>query len=255
MIHLGLVSVSFRSFSVEKIIELVAENGLQSIEWGADIHVPAGNVSVAQKVAVQMKAAGLTTAAYGSYYKLGATNPEEFNRILENAVVLGAPCIRVWAGDRSSADSDSAHFQACVIDALRIADLAAKKGIKIVYEYHSGTLTDSVESALNLLNATKHPHIRTLWQPINEASEALNRESLQSVLPYLWNLHVFHWQGIPEEEGYERKLLAEGEKLWIERLKIAIPSLQGQTILLEFFKDDSVDNFVKDINVLKKIVR
>ena len=43
MIESGLVSITFRKLTVEKIIELVKEAGLQGIEWGGDVHVPHDN--------------------------------------------------------------------------------------------------------------------------------------------------------------------------------------------------------------------
>jgi 3-dehydroshikimate dehydratase len=50
MIKTGLVSVSFRKFSPEKIIEMVKNAGLCAIEWGGDVHVPHGDVELARKV-------------------------------------------------------------------------------------------------------------------------------------------------------------------------------------------------------------
>ena len=36
--NLGLVSVSFRQLSPDRIAELVSECGLSGVEWGADVH-------------------------------------------------------------------------------------------------------------------------------------------------------------------------------------------------------------------------
>jgi hypothetical protein len=51
--------------------------------------------------------AGLQIAAYGSYYRLG-TGQLPFQSVLETAISLGAPTIRVWAGTVGSRDADSA---------------------------------------------------------------------------------------------------------------------------------------------------
>ncbi|HEY0258189.1 MAG TPA: hypothetical protein VGC39_12150 [Candidatus Methylacidiphilales bacterium] len=59
MFNLGLVSVSFRSLNPEEVIPLVQQAGFQSIEWGGDIHVPAGDVQQAQIVGRQTSEAGL----------------------------------------------------------------------------------------------------------------------------------------------------------------------------------------------------
>ena len=36
----GLVSVSFRSLEIDEIIKLTKEAGLDTIEWGSDVHAP-----------------------------------------------------------------------------------------------------------------------------------------------------------------------------------------------------------------------
>ncbi len=71
MLTPGLVSVSFRSLTCEKIIEIAKKAGLRSVEWGGDIHVPAGDAAKAAEVYQKTADAGLTVAAYGSYFKLG----------------------------------------------------------------------------------------------------------------------------------------------------------------------------------------
>ena len=100
MLTPGLVSVTFRKLTPEEIIALSAKAGVQSIEWGGDIHVPAGDVARAKEVGQQTRDAGLMVAAYGSYYRLagGGRFPAPFEQVLATAAALGAPTIRIWAG-------------------------------------------------------------------------------------------------------------------------------------------------------------
>ena len=83
MIKKGIVSVTFRQFTPEKIIELAKENGLSYIEWGSDVHVPAGNMEKAAEVATLMEKAGMESVSYGTYYRLGTKNKDEFVKYLE----------------------------------------------------------------------------------------------------------------------------------------------------------------------------
>ena len=63
---------------------------------------------------------------------------------------LGAPRIRIWAGDTGSAEAAGEHWDAVVEDTQRIAGLAAA-GAPLAFEYHGGTLTDSPDPTLELL--------------------------------------------------------------------------------------------------------
>jgi len=98
MIRPGLVSITFRSLSPKHIIDLAAEAGIEGIEWGSDVHVPHGNPALAKELAKMTKDAGLCTAAYGSYYRVGGEPVDMFPRIVEAAVALETKIIRVWAG-------------------------------------------------------------------------------------------------------------------------------------------------------------
>ena len=144
----GLVSITFRNLSPQEIVDLVVKAGLSSIEWGGDIHVPHGDIAQAKKVRQQTLDAGLSVAAYGSYYRIGVSEGKglPFASVLESAVALGAPTIRVWAGEKGSAETTAVERAAIVADAIRIAELAQAQNVAISLEYHGGTLTDTRDS-------------------------------------------------------------------------------------------------------------
>lgn len=228
----GLVSVTYRQLSPREIVALCRDAQLACIEWGGDIHVPSGDIAAAREVATLTRDAGLQTAAYGSYYRLAVSENDglPFAQVLESAVALGAPTIRVWTGNRPSSEADETYRQHVAADARRIADLAHQAGVTISYEYHANTLTDSIPSAIQLLEATTHPAIHTLWQPINGASVETCEESLRSVLPRLGNVHVFHWW----PDSKTRHPLSEGTSRWKKYLGILRDAKKNPDLLIEF---------------------
>ncbi|MEI6425369.1 MAG: hypothetical protein WCP55_24375 [Lentisphaerota bacterium] len=52
-----------------------------------------------------------------------------------------------------------------VSDTMRIADMAAKAGLTVTFEFHGGTLTDNNEHAIKFASMTEHPAIFFSWQP------------------------------------------------------------------------------------------
>ncbi|MCU0793379.1 MAG: sugar phosphate isomerase/epimerase [Opitutaceae bacterium] len=106
MIHPGLVSITFRKLSPVEIVGLVRKAGLRGIEWGGDVHAPHGDIGRAREVRALTEDAGLKVAAYGSYYRAGwsEANGLSFKHVLDSAVELGAPTIRVWPGNKGSAE-------------------------------------------------------------------------------------------------------------------------------------------------------
>jgi 3-dehydroshikimate dehydratase len=251
MLKTGLVSVTFRKLSVERVIELSKEAGIDGIEWGGDIHVPHGETDTAVKVRKLSEEAGLKVAAYGSYYKLGTyENPEgEFEKVLESAKALGAPLIRVWAGNKASKDADYEWWDKVVTESRMIAQKAHKYGIKIAYEYHANTLTDTKESTEALLTEVNHENIYTYWQPNLNLSEPEKLDGLRAVLSKLTNVHIFYW------EGRNKRPLIEGVDKWRAYIEILQKEQKERYVMIEFVKDDSEEQFLEDAAALKKVVQ
>jgi sugar phosphate isomerase/epimerase len=246
----GLVSVTFRALSPGKIIGLAQEAHLAAIEWGGDVHVPHGDLDRAREVGRQTVDSGLQAAAYGSYYRAGVSEAETlpFVSVLETAQALGAPIIRVWAGNKGSHETSPDERKRIIDDLHRITAMASAAGLSISTEYHQNTLTDTIASAGELLDAVPDPHLQTLWQPPHEDSLEHCVKSLRAILPRLSNVHVFHWQ----IQRRQRLPLSEGKDRWQAYLDVLRQSAARRYLLLEFVRDDSAEQFLKDAATLRE---
>ncbi|MDR2245732.1 MAG: sugar phosphate isomerase/epimerase [Treponema sp.] len=240
----GLTSVSFRSLTAGTIIGLAKSAGLDGIEWGADIHVPPGDISLAEKIKAETLEAGLLVLSYGSYYKLPKGGV--FTPVLETAAALGAPLVRVWAGALPSAQSDESYYRSVATELRTVCARAAERGIRIGLEYHRGTLTDTCESAEKLLRITDCENLSTYWQPNPDLSATEHRREIAFLLPRISYVHVFYW-----EKGNVRRPLAEGESLWKE-----YTCLLGKEreYIMEFVMDDDEANFSADARTLRRLL-
>lgn len=247
----GLVSVTFRQLTPPKIVDLCVETGLQTIEWGGDVHVPPGDVSRAAEVGELTRAAGLSVTAYGSYYRLASGEGPEFESVLASAEALGAPAIRIWAGTKGSAATGPAARQAVAADALRCADLAGARGIALCYEFHDNTLTDTTESAVALLGETEHPFIRSLWQPPHGKTLEQCVQSLRAIIPRLHHAHVFHWWPDPKT----RQPLADGWDRWQAYVAELRAASKNPDLLLEFVRGDDPALLAEDAGTLVSLLK
>ena len=256
MFQSGLVSITFRKLPPAEIVQLVSKAGLESIEWGGDIHVPHGDTKAAKEVRSLTEDAGLTVAAYGSYYRIGYSEEDglPYERVLEAALALGAPLVRVWAGNKGSTDVDIDFRKRVVNESRRIAEISAAAGVVVAYEFHGGTLTDTIASARSLLEEVAHPNVKTLWQPNDPPDTDERLAGLLQVLPWLTNLHIFQWEPAVAG-GNDKRPLAEGERAWNEYLALAATTGRDHCALLEFVQDDEPEAFLRDARTLKKWLR
>ncbi len=240
----GIVSVTFRALSPDEIIELTRKAGLTGIEWGADIHVPFGELHNARMVGERTRDAGLRVLSYGSYYRAGQ-HVESFSEILQTAKALGAPHIRIWAGAKGSSETTSEERRSVTEDCRRIVQMAQDQGIAVSTEFHGGTLTDTPASALQLIEESG---IHTYWQPNQFRDLAYNEGALRTVLPHVTGVHVFYWKGdtwLP---------LGEGQADW-SVYRTILSARQDVPFMMEFVPGHSPKRFAKDAATLLSWVR
>ena len=242
----GLVSVTFRELQPEEIIKLVKDAGLDGIEWGGDYHCPPGETETARRITSLMKENGLITLSYGSYYKTKAEI--DFNLVLDNALLLETKNIRVWAGDKGSAETGINEHQQIIEDTQRVADMAHIHKIDISFEYHSHTLTDTIDSTLMLLEEINKDNVFTYWQAPADSDPDDNIRNIKKLVDInkLKNLHIQEWG------NNERQPLVSVEDKWKKYISAAAAS--DPALLLEFVKDDNPEQFLDDARILKKLI-
>ena len=265
----GVCSLTLRNSSPREVVDLVARGGLETIEWWGIGHVPPGDFASAREAGKMTRDAGLAVSTYGSYHHVGTDKGPGFGDVLKTAVALGAPSIRVWAGDKGRAASDAATVGRVIREALRCADLAAGEGISITFEFHGGTLTDTGANACWFAGELAHPNIHFSWQPPHGFTVEKNLAGLGCLVSRLLTLHVFHWtigsyeKNLFDEEErpprwpgeFFRHPLADGVDAWRRYLECAAGGGRGITALLEFVRNDSPEAFLEDAAVLIELCR
>jgi len=251
MLRPGLVSVTFRALAPEAIIEQCVRAGLGGIEWGGDVHVPHGAVARARDVARWCADAGLAISAYGSYYRAGASEAAGlcFHAVLDTALALGAPVIRVWAGTCGRAGTAAAQRQAVLEDCHRMCAMAQAAQRRIAFEFHDGTLADTAEAARALLEAVAHPACTTYWQPPHGMPTAEAADGLRLLRPWLSNLHVFHWW----PDAGHRLPLAGGSERWRAFFAVLAGDAREHWASLEFLPNDDPALLPREAAVLRHL--
>ncbi|WP_194765022.1 sugar phosphate isomerase/epimerase family protein [Microbacterium sp. UFMG61] len=230
----GLCSVTFRALEAEEVVGLAAEAGLEVIEWGADVHVPVGDIERAAQIATETEDAGLISCSYGSYFRSGADEP--LSPILDSAEALGVDRVRIWAGHLGSDEATEEQWAEIV---ARLRDAAAEadaRGIGLALEFHSGTLADTAPTTLRLLADVGSPALSTYWQPTVGAGVEAVLAEYRALAAYTSAAHVFSWW-----PAQERLPLRARDALWTRFFAEARPGSATAGVrdaLLEFVPGD-----------------
>jgi len=251
MLYSGVVSVTFRSLQPAEIIRLAGQAGLAGIEWGGDVHVPHGDVKKAREVYKMTIESGLKIPSYGSYFELGISraNGLEFGSVLESAIELHAPHIRIWAGNIGSRDASEDYRKSINEETQQICDAAQKENIEISFEFHNESLTDTPESTITLIRDVNRNNLYTYWQAALNTVPGDRLEGLKQVSPWLSNIHVY------QLDGYDRLELSEGEEEWMKYLGYAGKIKGDRFCMLEFVKNELPEQMIRDAEVLNRLLK
>lgn len=247
----GVCSISFRKYTIQQIIDAAAAAGLDGIEWGGDVHVPAGDTAAAAAVRAATEAAGLTCLSYGGYYRLGSSTPEEFDGLLACAEVLGVRDVRIWAGSKDAGELSAEEWDALVAEAKTCAAKAQEKGLVLSLECHNWTLTNDWHFAVKFVEQVASPALRMYWQPNQRRDEVYDLEALRQLADCVTNVHVFSWKynaGFPANSENDKLPLAAHTEEWQKRLTVMaerLPADEDHAFILEFMHDDRIESLAE----------
>ncbi|MDH7569916.1 MAG: sugar phosphate isomerase/epimerase family protein [Armatimonadota bacterium] len=125
---------------------------------------------------------------------------------IDNAVILGAPCIRVFAGPVPAGHTEDEAVNWAVACLRECAEYGQQQGVVVALENHGG-ITARAEQVLRLVQEVNHP-----WLGVNldfgNFREDPYRE-FAAVMPHVVTTHAkTHWNGPagPERVDFSRAL-------------------------------------------------
>lgn len=238
-------SVTFRKKSPAEICRIAYDNGISFIEWGADVHVR--DKEEAANVRALCDANGITSVSLGSYYRVGDGLYGDFENDCQSARILGCKRIRVWLGRESSQNTSAETRNKLITETKALSDIALTYGLVLAFEFHKKTYNDDGKASADFIRECGRDNVRTYWQPFSTNADT---DNLNAVLPYLDAVHVFSW-----DENNVRFPLSYKTDEWKEFAACARKTGKRLDFIIEFVKDDSEEEFTRDVKTLRDILK
>jgi sugar phosphate isomerase/epimerase len=245
MFETGLVSVSFRGESPERILQEMVDSGLKYIEWGSDVHAPCEDAERLQEIVKLQKQYGITCCSYGTYFRLCVTPIEELPKYIHAAKTLGTNILRLWVGDKSPWLWTQEEKTLLFAQSRQAAKMAEQAGVILCMECHRNTFTETKEASLELMNAVNSPAFIMYWQPHSTNTQDENIAYIRSLRDYTIHIHSYYWN------GKDKYTLAGGIEEWRTYLR----EFSGDhKVLLEFMPDGRIESLRHEAEILKEII-
>ena len=159
----GFTSNTFRNIQdLEKIVKIAKHSDSDCIEWSGDKHIT--DMKTAEKAKMLCDKAGISVCAYGSYYRVGTCNKEEWANVCRIANILKAPVIRVWLGNCDSEKTDEKTYTTLISDLKSMCDVASEYNISVCPECHDNTYNNNTDAFLKICNDTDKDNFGTYFQ-------------------------------------------------------------------------------------------
>ncbi len=244
----GVFSVSMPEYGVEESLQLLKELGYDGVEWRV-AEIPAeepkdipfeGRYWVYNKSTVDINTLGEKAAelkalcdSYGIEILALTTylNPKDHDKVekvLQAAQSIGCPKIRVFPPQYKEETNYNEEFAAMRADVEVLAKLAAKYGVKILFEIHMDNLLASPSSARRMLEGLDPNCVGLIFDPGNMVNEGFEnyKKSLDMLGDYVAHVHVKN--GILAPDGEDELGAAKWKRQWT-------PLQKGMADLKKFF--------------------
>lgn len=193
----GFTSTSFRQIrDLEKIVRTARTAGADCIEWGGDVHVR--NLEDAKNAKKYSDAYGIEISSYGTYYRVGSKDKENWKYLCETAALMDCKSVRVWLGRKDSEKTSESEYLALVEDAKSMCEAAKNYGMIVCPECHDHTFNNNTDAFLKIREDVGEDNFRTYFQSRYKKQE-YDLDRIDRTLPFIENIHISFSERVREQ--------------------------------------------------------
>ena len=243
---IGFTSTSLRNYTVEQVVDTAVKSNAEIIEWGSDKHIL--TLTDAEKAGSLCRENGIDVKSFGTYYRIGSSDIDQWKELCEKAKLLGSTVLRTWLGFKGSAVTNDRDYALLINDAVTVCDVAAEYGLTVSNECHPNTFNDTTLSSLKFISDVNRSNLKTYYQSWYR-EESSDKEKLYKTIEHVTDVHLSFSELIKfqafrkKDREYITKIIS-----WLNDLDFS------GNILIEFTKHNSPEDMITDIDKLRKVI-
>lgn len=227
MIKLGVFTVSMPDYEPAEALRVLKDLGYDGVEWrittdtgdrakptfwsgNRTTMTPQELIERAPELKRQAAGLGLAMPSIGSYIGIAGGDFDAAELNMRAAAAIGARSLRISAGGYAAGESYPAQVAKARAHYARLAELAARHGVRAVIETHMGQLGPSVATARAILDGLDPRHVGIMWDPGNQVTEGseVYRMAIENAGEYLAEVHAKNARWVATDQ------VVAGQRIW-----------------------------------------
>lgn len=242
-LKIGVASVTFRNKTVGQVVEIAKNSGVEFVEWGGDVHVKTlDDARFAKKLCDENN---IKISSYGSYYRTGSSDKNEWEEICRIASEMGASSVRIWLGNKDSEEFTESEYEELSEEVKFLCEKAEAYSLLVCPECHDNTFNNNTEAILKLKNDLNCHNFKTYFQSRYLRFD-YDIERIEKTFDFIENFHV-SYRDLKKEQRFKKR-----DKKYLDKLIKRFISMDFKGIvIIEFTKGSKEKSFIKDVRKLK----
>ncbi len=198
--RIGLSGQMFDNESVWEHLEAAVDAGYETVELRSTHINPSTDEKLVSEVKDFLNKNNITVNALscftGNYGLLSDEECETAFETFKNFCILAdkldAKFIRVWPAWQSSSEADDTVWEKAAKWMKKSGEFAATYGKKIVMEMHHGTICDTADASLKLLEMIGCDNVGLTLDPVNlyQVPENYTHKTITKLGKHIFNVHI-----------------------------------------------------------------
>ncbi|MFP7298118.1 sugar phosphate isomerase/epimerase family protein [Neobacillus niacini] len=199
---ISLCSTGFKDHSVENVLKLAYQLGLDGVElWTGHIEEYLERSNSLQNLNSLVRSYNLSIPAISPYTYFSKSEEEvidsvtEIKRYTDIAFQLNCPLVRTFVGHYPSKEVSDEQWKRTIDHLKQAIQEVDQDDVNVGVEIHNNTFADTIESITKIVSEVNHPRLSLIFDGFNLYVDRLEQmEAFHTLHPFIQHVHLKNYR-------------------------------------------------------------